>query len=618
MRWLLPLLLQGCAPSAVTPAGEVVDTGPSEVGGGALDTAVEVVPGVDGNGTGDPDQLCRVRLSCAEEVVDEPKVACELEVESGDGLVLYEGIAGVELRGRSSLAFPKPQYGLELRASQEDLVSFGSTWRFWDGEVPPGSDWMAPTFDDGAWSSGPAPLGYGEVVSTGLSYGSNPDDKRVTAWFRQAFEVREAQAAAGALVELAVLRDDGVAVYLDGVEVLRDNLPEGAGPGTLASETMSGSWETTPVVVELPPLEAGEHLLAVEVHQASASSSDLLLDLRLAALGEAVDVDLFGMGAEADWILNGAWIDRALFRNQLLFDLFQDLEGVVEDDGSRPAPGSRYAAETVFCTLERDGDPQGIYVLTEKVKRDPARLDLVEEDGTGRSFIVKLDDRDHRGGFHDNGVGYGTWRAVYPREQDASAAELDAIRGVLQDWEAAHWGDPADAETGVFAHLDLDSAVDWVLLQELSKNNDAYFLSVYLWRDDGGKLHLLPWDMDLTFGYPYTSCHAEDWVASRASFVQTMAEVPAFQERLEARWWALRETVLTEEALLARVDESVAIMAPAMDENLEVWPVDEIAFSWGGVDNWLCPVATYEEELERVRDFLPARLAWMDEHIGDF
>lgn len=628
MRWLpLPLVL-ACAPAGPASGGGAVDSGLGDEGsgdggaggGGQVDTGVEAVPG-GGSGTGatgDPDQLCHIRMACPDGVDDEPKRACSLEVESGDGLLLYEGVAGVELRGRSSLAFPKPQYGLELRSSQEDLVSFGSTWRFWDGATPPTGDWTAADFDDGGWSVGAAPLGYGEAVETGLSYGGDADDKHLTAWFRLTFSVSEAQAQGAAVAELAVFRDDGVAVYLDGEEVLRDNLPADAGPETLASETMSGSWETTPALVELPPLEAGEHVLAVEVHQASASSSDLYLDLRLAALGEEVAVDLFGMGAESDWILNGAYIDRALFRNQLLFDLFQDLEAVVDEDGDRPAPGSRYAAETVFCTLERDGEPQGIHVLTEKVKRDEARLDLAADDGTGQSFIVKLDDRSHRGGIHDNAVGYGTWRLVYPREQDATEAQIDGVRAALRGWEAAHWGDPADPEAGVFAHLDLDSAVDWVILQELSKNNDAYYLSVYLWRDAGGAMHLLPWDMDLTFGYPYTTCHAEDWVAGRASFVQTMAEVPAFRERLQERWWDLRETVLTEEALLDRVDRSVAIMAPAIDENVALWPVDEIAFSWGGVDNWLCPVETYEEELERVRDFLPARLEWMDAHIDAY
>ena len=625
---LLPLLLCACASSDPDgPVGGLVDTseaggedaggddGGEDDGGGGIDTGVEWVPG--SGGTGDPTQLCRVRLSCPAEVVDEPTLGCEAEVVSGDGVVLFEGVAGVELRGRSSLYFPKPQYGIELREWQSTVLPFGSRWRYWDGASAPGSGWADPDFDDSSWSSGLAPLGYGDPVTTVLSYGSDANNKHITAWFRLAFEVEEGELQPDEL-QLSVLRDDGVAVYLDGVEVLRDNLAEGAGPTTRATEVRSGADETTPVMALLTGLEPGPHLLAVEVHQADPGSSDLMMDAQVDAIGPEAKVDLFGMGAEADWILNGAYIDRALLRNQLLYDVFQDFEAVPAD-GVLPAPASRYAAESVYCTLELDGAARGIYVLGERVKQGPDRVDIAKDDGTGQSFIIKLDDRESRGGFHDNAVGYGIWRSVYPREADASPEALDGVRQTLMAWEAAHDSpDPGDPETGVFAYVDLDSAVDWVLLEELSKNNDAYFLSVHMWKDAGGKMHFLPWDMDLTFGYPYTSCHAEDWIGGRQPYVSTMAEIPAFRERLVSRWWELRETVLTEGALLARVDESAAIVAPAMAENVALWPVDEIAFSWGGVDNWLCPVATYEEELQRVRDFIPARLAWMDEHIEEF
>ena len=90
----------------------------------------------------------------------------------------------------------------------------------------------------------------------------------------------------------------------------------------------------------------------------------------------------------------------------------------------------------------------------------------------------------------------------------------------------------------------------------------------------------------------------EGWVG-RQDYIDAMAQVPAFTERLEARWWELRGTVLTEEALLAAVDAAVETTAPAIEANVALWPVDQIAFSWGGVENWLCPVDSYEEELER-------------------
>jgi len=621
----LILVMVGCRPEPVGPTpsssqevDSAADTSASASGGDSAEPGdeVEQVPGVDDPGPGDPSLLCTVELSCDDAVADEPKQGCSLAIVSGDEIALYDGAAGVELRGRSSLAFPKPQYGVELRAWIADVLPMGSTWRYKDDGLFPGADWVQPDFDDSAWASGPAPLGYGDTVTTEVSYGPDSADKHPTTWFRTTFSYDPATLPAGPVDQLlvSVLRDDGAAVYLNGTEILRSHLDEDAGPGDYATETIGGDDETTPAAASFDAglLEEGENTLAVEVHQVGPTSSDIRMDLALVASGEEVEVDLLGMGAESDWILNGAYIDRALFRNKLLYDLFSSFQAV--DTATGPlAPGSRTAAEAAFCTLSLNGEDQGIYVLTEKLKRDGSRLDLSADDGTGQSFILKLDDRS---GFHESAVSYGSWRAVYPRETDENAEALEAISAHLSRWEAAH-ADPADPEDGIFAYVDLDSAVDFVILEELAKNNDAYFLSVHLWRDAGGLIHFVPWDMDLTFGYPYYDCSAEGWVG-RQDYIDAMAQVPAFTERLEARWWELRGTVLTEDALLAAVDAAVDTTAPAIEANVALWPVDQIAFSWGGVENWLCPVDSYEEELERVREFLPARLVWMDENIGSF
>ncbi|MFT4976771.1 MAG: hypothetical protein ACI8S6_002676, partial [Myxococcota bacterium] len=74
--------------------------------------------------------------------------------------------------------------------------------------------------------------------------------------------------------------------------------------------------------------------------------------------GEAISANLAGMGRESDWILNGAYIDRVLFRNKLAFDSFQ------------AAREESYAPESAYCTLTVDERWVGIYLLTERIKRD--------------------------------------------------------------------------------------------------------------------------------------------------------------------------------------------------------------------------------------------------------
>ena len=71
---------------------------------------------------GGPPLVCRIAVDCGGRAVpNEPKIPCGLVVRAGDGTIEYDGAVGIEKRGNSSLAFPKPQYALELRASREGV-----------------------------------------------------------------------------------------------------------------------------------------------------------------------------------------------------------------------------------------------------------------------------------------------------------------------------------------------------------------------------------------------------------------------------------------------------------------------------------------------------------------
>lgn len=631
MRHALPLLLLLSGACRGPTGGKVAprDTGrPGETGlppdtaslpdtagaeTGPCDTAPEEVPGDTSTDLigGEP-PLCHLALTCPQDPMDEPKVECVLQVAEHDGVVRYDGPAGVDLRGRSSVSFPKPQYAVELREEASRLVPAGSTWRYLDTGMTPPADWTSLAFDDTAWPEGPAPLGYGDTQATVVSWGEDAADKHVTTWFRHTFSVPDP--AAWPVLTVGLARDDGGAVYLNGVEILRSNLPDGAlTADTLAPVAVSGGEETAFWTAAVDPalLRAGENVLAVEVHQSGPSSSDLTLDLWLGREGEEVNRDFFGMGGEDDWILNGAYVDRSLIRNKLCFDLFQDFAV----DGL--APTERYAAESVLCDLTYNGQPYGIYLLSEKPERDDDRVVLQEDPAAaGGSFLVKNHD-DGAGFMEATGV-YGQWNLLYPDPAEVGPEAQAAIQARLQAWGDAvlseHPGNPVD---GMWTTMDLDSAVDFVLLEELSKNNDAYFLSIHLWQDVGGKLRFLPWDMDLSFGYPYYDCGWEGWVASRPSMISAFSGDAAFKARMRERWDQLRAGPLAEDAILARIRTYREVMGDAVYENFEVWPFEEITFEWGGT-SWLCPVESYDAEYERIQAWISGRLAWMDANLETF
>lgn len=162
------------------------------------------------------------------------------------------------------------------------LVAASSAWRYLDTGVAPGPDWRAAGFDDAGWLEGPGTLGYGDAQSTVISYGPDAAAKPLTAWFRHTFTVTGVPAMEE--LEAGLVRDDGAAVYLNGVEIIRSNLPEGElTAATTASATTSDAAETSRWITALDPalLVEGTNILAAEVHQAAPDSSDLSFDLSL-------------------------------------------------------------------------------------------------------------------------------------------------------------------------------------------------------------------------------------------------------------------------------------------------------------------------------------------------
>jgi hypothetical protein len=164
------------------------------------------------------------------------------------------------------------------------LVPTGAIWRFLDDGSEPAFKWVDPSFDDSGWSSGDAPLGYGDPGLTPVSFGPDPANKFLTTYFRHEFDVVDPTTFSHLLVRLR--RDDGAVVYLNGAEIQRESLPAGTITfQTLAAPPATGAAETQFFERAVDPrlLLPGKNVLAVEVHQHRGNSSDLAFDLELVA-----------------------------------------------------------------------------------------------------------------------------------------------------------------------------------------------------------------------------------------------------------------------------------------------------------------------------------------------
>lgn len=188
----------------------------------------------------------------------------------GDGCLTYD------FRGSPAASNVDPVY------EDVPIVAAGSRWKYWDQGTNPGADWATLAYVDAAWPSGDAPLGYGDThLVTTIGYGPDANNKYITTWFRYTFDV-PARTFDG--LTLSLLRDDGAIVYLNGTEVARDNMPtDVVTDTTLATASVPTGDETTYFTYELDPasLLPGTNVLAVELHQSAATSSDLGFDAAL-------------------------------------------------------------------------------------------------------------------------------------------------------------------------------------------------------------------------------------------------------------------------------------------------------------------------------------------------
>lgn len=309
--------------------------------------------------------------------------------------------------------------------------------------------------------------------------------------------------------------------------------------------------------------------------------------------GLEASADLYGMGAEADWLLNGLYIDRALLRNKLCYDLHRALTADRE-----------WAPESTYVELTYRGDYFGVYLLTERVDHGPGRTPMPDDDGTGASFIVRAAESGIR-----STLQYGLWEVAYPAASAQTPAVMGAIAARLAGVEAAI----ASSSEGTWEEVDRDSAVAFVLMEEFVKNNDAFFLSHHAYTGHDGRIRFTPWDVDLSLGQPSYNDNENprSWIAYRPALITGLGAAPGFQDRMTTMWAEWRAGGLADGAIDAALAALPALLGDATDRNFARWPIGDIQFS-----GYLYAVSSYDEELARVAGFVHERLTWMDENVA--
>jgi len=207
------------------------------------------------------------------------------EISPGFGLAITNTIGKIYYTSDGSdPRLPGGQINPNASETPGSVVDFtsieaGSDWKYHDvGD--PGTAWRAGNFDDSGWSTGAAPLGFGRIDDTRIATQVNTTNPRqMTVYLRKSLEVTGASSITAA--SLKIHADGGAVVYLNGTEVVRDNMPAGVIDFSTSSvdDGVEGVFDTYPIDHTL--FIEGTNTIAIEVHNRSVGSNDMVIDLAL-------------------------------------------------------------------------------------------------------------------------------------------------------------------------------------------------------------------------------------------------------------------------------------------------------------------------------------------------
>jgi hypothetical protein len=345
------------------------------------------------------------------------------------------------------------------------------------------------------------------------------------------------------------------------------------------------------------------------------------------SLGNNLNVSIMGLPEENDWILYAPYSDKSLIRNALAYHLSRQM--------------GNYASRSRFCEVILNGNYQGIYVLLEKVKRDKHRVDLhrlreIDNEGeelTG-GYLIQIDRADSEGWYSEFPPPYAEdkrifYQYVYPDADDITYEQAEYIKNYFHEFEVLMDTDEFnDVMEGYYNTVDIYTLIDYILINELSKNVDAHRLSTFITKTKSlltGKLKFGPiWDYNLAFGNVdyYLGEDTSGWYLKIYSdderqppfWMRKFLNDPLFMNMMSARWDGLRKSVLSDDKITEYIDSLTTLLDTPKERNFQRWNIL-------GQYVWPNPVVhdTYEGEIGYLKNWINERIGWLDSQLsGNF
>lgn len=360
--------------------------------------------------------------------------------------------------------------------------------------------------------------------------------------------------------------------------------------------------------------------------------------------GNGVDASLLGMPAESDWVLNACYGDKSFIRDVFAHEMYTRT--------GRYSPRTRYVE--VFKNEIGGMSYHGVYILMEKVKRNSNRINIkklseTDTDPTkinGGYLLQVGEDEDMKwtSGFAGNNAPaqpHPFFHVEYPKLHNYTNIanrdlQFNYIKNHIDNFEQILAGpNYKDAVNGYRPLLDEDAAIDYLLLQEITKNSDNWRASTFLYKqrnDEGGQIVMgAPWDFDKSMGnqqwcYELSVLPTGSWAWQFNIYCTDRPPMtvfwPArlltdcyFKGKLMGRYQQLRQTQWSDASISAFIDQKQAELTAqnAMQRNFSKWNILETAVMFN--EHYTLPGNTYAKEVQYLKTWLLGHLAWMDANI---
>ncbi|MGQ0827782.1 MAG: CotH kinase family protein [Bacteroidota bacterium] len=341
------------------------------------------------------------------------------------------------------------------------------------------------------------------------------------------------------------------------------------------------------------------------------------IELRDAA-GFELNMPLLGMPSEHDWVLYGPYDDQTFMKNAMSYQMAREM--------------GHWSSRTKFCEVLKQEfaftpSYHGVYLLTEKIKRDKNRLDISKLDiidNTGDEltggYIIAVDQNIWTGdsGFTTKKSPQVFVKYVYPKPDVITPQQVTYIQNYVDSVETVllrpNFADPVN---GYRKYMNVSSFIDYFIIIEMSKSIDAFKRSAYMHKDKdskGGKLAAGPyWDFNSAWGKP-KQCGFDDpsgWAYTMTCWVNSSYPVPfwwsrmlednAFKDELKCRWTTLRQTTLSTARIFQRIDSMANYVSGtgAHVRHFARWDFTE----------------TFQGQVDTMKLWISSRTAWMDANM---